>query len=434
MNERVKKVAQWIGFPVAALAVPTACGALITGGGALLGTAGALGAMALVALLVLAFVLWGPGLFMEVFTKSLDEGPYRVSERAQALHRKLFVADMHADALMWRRDLLRRDRRGHVDVPRLIEGNVALQIFTATTKAPVGMNLEATPDNLDMVTALCVFQRWPRATWGSLKERALYMGEKLHRFAEGSCGRLRILKSRADIEAYLVWREENPASTAGLLGIQGAHALEGDLGNVDLFFDAGFRLIGLTHFFDNEVGGSAHGIRRRGLTEFGADLVRAMEARGMIVDLAHAAPRLIDDVLALAAKPVMVSHTGVMGTLVTPRNLSDAHVQAIAECGGIIGIGYWSEVVGPGGVDAVVRAMQYAVDLVGTDAVGLGSDFDGFVPEPFDTSGLAVLTEALLNAGFSEDDTAKIMGGNLLRFLRRLWERPPGERSQNDSG
>src|SRR5690606_9614838 len=100
--------------------------------------------------------------------------------------------------------------------------------------------------------------------------------------------------------------------------------LEGRLENIDRMYDAGFRIMGLTHFFDNEVGGSAHGLEKGGLTPFGRRVIGRLEEKKMLVDLAHASRALIDDVLNMAERPVLVSHTGVEGTCPGPRNLTDA--------------------------------------------------------------------------------------------------------------
>ncbi len=182
-------------------------------------------------------------------------------------------------------------------------------------------------------------------------------------------------------------------------------------------YDAGFRIMGLTHFFDNEVGGSAHGLKKGGLTEFGRQVVPRLEEKKMLIDLAHASRPLIDDVLAIAKRPVIVSHTGVAGTCPGPRNLTDAHLRGIANTGGVIGIGYWDGAVCETSVDAIVKAMRYAADKVGVEHIALGSDFDGAVNAPFDTTGLAQLTQGLAKAGFSNQDIAAIMGGNVRRLL-----------------
>ena len=143
-----------------------------------------------------------------------------------------------------------------------------------------------------------------------------------------------------------------------------------------------------------------------------------MEALGIAVDLAHASEAVMDDVLEMATRPVVVSHTGVQATCDTPRNLSDRLLRRVAENGGVIGVGFWDTVVCDTEPAAIAGAIRHVVDLVGVDHVGLGSDFDGTVRVPFDATGLVQLTEALLEGGFSEEEIRQIMGGNVLRLLR----------------
>lgn len=351
------------------------------------------------------------------FNQTLNPPPYQVSERARSLHQKIFIADLHADSLMWGRDLLERGSWGHVDIPRLIEGNVALQAFTVVTKSPRGLNIESNDDRTDNITPLVIAQRWPMRTWWSLKERALYQARKLHDLAARSGGKLVVIKTAADLHQYLERKEQG--ITAGFLGIEGAHALDGDLANLDVLFEAGFRMMSPTHFFDNQLGGSAHGVNKGGLTEMGREMVRRMEAKRMIVDLAHASPQVISDVLALARRPVVVSHTGVKGTCDNTRNLSDEQIKGIAKTGGVIGIGFWETAVCGRDAKAIARAIRYTANVAGIEHIGLGSDFDGAIGAIFDTTGLATLTEALLAEGFSEGEIEKIMGGNVLRVLKQ---------------
>ena len=289
-------------------------------------------APALIVLLVVVLVWLSPQIIDALANRSRRHDPRPVSDDAARLHKRLWVADLHADALLWNRDLNRRHRRGHVDVPRLTSGNVSFQVFTIVSKVPLGVNFEKNSDKSDMVTALVMLQRWPLRTWFNLKERALYQAKKLHRFADASGGSLTIIKSVADLDG-LTTQEDQPR-VAGLLSIEGTQVLQGELANVDVMFDAGFRLIGLTHFFDTDVAGSAHGVHKGGVTPFGLEVLRRMEELGMIVDLAHASPATIDDVLAAATNPVIVSHTGVQGTHKSTRNLSDRHMQAVANRGG----------------------------------------------------------------------------------------------------
>jgi microsomal dipeptidase-like Zn-dependent dipeptidase len=374
-------------------------------------------ALALFLLLgVFMFVL--PGQVTKRANAVLAQAPYTPSDSALALHQRLEIVDLHCDALLWNRDLLERSKVGQVDVPRLIAGNVALEAFTIVSKVPFGLNMERNDGNSDMITVLAMAQRWPPRTWGSLKERALYQAEKLHEFAARSQGKLVLIKTAADLQSYFSRRQTDHNLTAGFLGIEGAQVLEGDLANIDTLFDAGFRMMAPTHFFDNDIAGSAHGVEKGGLTEKGKEMIRRMEAKRMLVDVAHASPQTIDDVLAIATKPVLVSHTGVKGTCDGPRNLSDDHVKRIAATGGVIGIAYFDAAVCTTDVRAIVKAIRYTADLAGVEHVGLGSDFDGAVSTPFDTADLVQLTEALMAAGFSETEIGLIMGGNVIRVLR----------------
>jgi microsomal dipeptidase-like Zn-dependent dipeptidase len=187
---------------------------------------------------------------------------------------------------------------------------------------------------------------------------------------------------------------------------------------VDVLARAGFRMMAPTHFFDTDLAGSAHGVTKGGLTDKGRDWLRAMEQRRLLIDVAHASPRTVDDVLALATRPVVVSHTGVKGTCDNTRNLSDAHLRAIARGGGVIGIGFWDTAVCGDDAHAIARAVAHAVSVAGIDHVGLGSDFDGAVTVPFDATGLPQVTQALIDQGLDDDQIAHVMGGNVFRLLR----------------
>ncbi len=360
----------------------------------------------------------GPPLLDAWFNPVEQAPPYPASDAALRLHRTLRVVDLHADPLLWKRDLLARNERGQVDLPRLLEGRVALQVFAAVTKSPWGQNYQRTEGDSDRITWLAVLQRWPMATWSSLAERALFQARKLAAAAERSGGSLVLVRSRADLETFLA--EPERARVAALLAIEGLHALEGELANLERFHAAGFRMMAPTHLFDNELGGAAAGVEKGGLTDFGRTVIPRLEQLGIVVDLAHASPRSIDDVLALATRPVVVSHTGVQATCPGPRNLSDAHVRAIAAGGGLIGIGFWDGAVCDTSPAAIARAIRHVRDLVGIGHVALGSDWDGTVRTRFDASGLVLLTEALLAEGFGEGEIRRVMGQNALELLGRL--------------
>jgi membrane dipeptidase len=346
-----------------------------------------------------------------------DPPPYRASDRARALHETLWVADLHADSLLWGRDLLERGTRGQVDVPRMREGNVALQVLAASTKTPRHLNLERNDDRSDDVILLALALGWPRATWRRLLPRALHLASRADDLAIRSGGAFRVIRTREDLDAYDAARRLDPALTAGLLAIEGAHALDGDPANVEVVADAGFRMMSPSHFFDTAFGGSAHGIEKGGLTDAGREMVRRMEARGMLVDVAHASAATVDDILAVARRPVVASHTGFRGVADNSRNLSDDHARGIAATGGLLGVGFWPTASGGDDAAAIARSIRYGVNVAGIDHVALGSDFDGAVRFPFDATGLVVLTDVLLDAGFADDEIGKVMGGNARRLL-----------------
>ncbi len=350
--------------------------------------------------------------------KLVNKPPYTASDAALKLHRELIIADLHADSLLWGRDLLARSKTyGHVDIPRLADGNVALQVFSLPTKSPHGLNIESNEDKNDDIFWLAIVEHWPPRTWNSLTERALYQARRLHQFASSSQGGFVVIESAADLSSYLD-RRRNRRLTAGLLSIEGAHALDGKLENLDVLYRAGYRMMSPSHFFDNDIGGSSAGVQKTGLTEKGREWVRQMEARHMIVDLAHASAKTREDVIAIASRPPIVSHTGVKGTCNNNRNLSDDQIQAIASKGGLIGIGYWDTATCGTDAQAIVKAMRYVSGRVGVEHVALGSDFDGAITAPFDTTGLPEITDAMLHAGYSEQEIRMIMGENVMKFLQ----------------
>lgn len=374
-------------------------------------------------ILLVGFFTFAPAYVERERNAVTPHDPWPVSSEAAALHDTLLVGDWHSDSLLWRRDLTRRANRGHVDLPRLIEGNVALQMFTAVTKSPRGQNYNRNAaDAPDNITLLAMGQRWPARTWDSLLERALYQAERLHGFEDKAPEMLQIIRTQADLDAVLARRATGEDVVGGLLGIEGAHPLEGDMANLDKLVNAGYRMIGLQHFFDNELGGSLHGTSDQGLTDFGRELVLEVAARPLIIDLAHSSPQVARDVLAITDVPLVVSHTGLHSACRVKRNFEDPLMKAIAETGGVIAIGYWADVTcdeSPAGVASVIRQ---AIAVLGEDHVSLGSDFDGSVRTGFDTSELAALTHALINEGVSEGQTRKVMGENMLRVLRNRLE------------
>ena len=373
----------------------------------------------LIGIAALLFFGFAPGMVERGLNHVTGPQPAAVSARAAALHRTLQIADMHADTLLWKRDFLDRASRGQVDLPRLEAGNVALQILSSVTKTPKNQNYDSNGGDTDNITGLAIAQAQPVRTWGSLLERSLWHAENLRR-AEAADDHLRTVRSQPDLARLLADRAKGNRVTGVTLSVEGLHNLEGKFENLDRLYAAGFRMAGFTHFFDNELAGSMHGLHKYGITPFGLKVLRAMEAKGMVVDVAHCSHTCVSDILRLAHRPVVSSHGGVQATCKVNRNLTDDEVRGVARTGGVIGIGYWDAAVCDNSPAGIVRAIAHVRDIVGIDHVGLGSDFDGAVSTRFDTTRLDAITQALIDAKFSDVDIAKVMGGNVLRLLAQV--------------
>jgi membrane dipeptidase len=391
-----------------------------------------LGVGALLLVAAIGFFGFLPG-YVEASMNKIDGKPLpKVSAEAVSLHKTLTIVDLHSDTLMWQRDVVQLADRGHMDLPRLQAGNVALQVFSSVSKTPKDQNYDSNGADSDNITLLAFAQMQPMRTWGSLVERSLWHANKLDQAVTNagknylkkisSVGALDdLVEARADRRRWTAQRNRKmiaKPSIGALLSIEGLQNLEGKAENLDRLYKAGFRMAGLTHFFDNELAGSMHGIKKGGLTPFGRDIIGRMEARGMIVDIAHCSHQCVTEVLAMATRPVVSSHGGVQATCKVNRNLSDEHIRGVAKTGGIIGIGYWDAAVCDTSPKAIAAAMKHVRDLVGIQFVALGSDYDGATTVRFDTSQLVQVTQALLNAGFTPDEIRAAMGGNAIRVLR----------------
>lgn len=327
------------------------------------------------------------------------------SDAAREIHAEHPAIDLHADTLMWSRwigyDVHKAHEPplpfaalgGHVDLPRMRQGGMGAQFFGLVT-LPLADRVKGMAriahEQIDVLDAQIAARP----------------------------GALRLVRTAAEIEQC---RAEG--AIAALLGIEGAHALEGDLENVCAFARRGVRYIGLLHFSANEAGFPAYGRGRsdaEGLTAWGFDLVERCEAEGVLVDLAHVNRLGFLDACRIARKPPIVSHTGVLGAFEHWRNIDDDQLRAVADKGGVVGVIFCPRFVGGDGLGPVVAHLKHIVDVVGEDAAALGSDWDGFIvpTAPLkDPRGLPLLTDALLEAGFSRGAIGKILRRNALRVL-----------------
>jgi len=378
-----------------------------------------LSAGSLIVVVVIVVFGFGPGYLEKGINQVIEHDAYVISDEARALHASLTLADLHSDTLLWNRDILERGTRGHVDVPRLVEGGVAIQVFSTVTKSPKALNYDKNTGDSDQITGATILQLWPVRTWGSLYERARYQAQRLAKAAKRSDGSLVFVRNRAELYSVLDARSKGETVTGGLMATEGSHALDGSLENIQNLYNEGFRMMGLHHFFDNKLGGSLHGVSQAGLNDFGREAVKEMNRLGIIIDVAHSSEAVVDEVLALSITPLVVSHTGMRGACDSARNISDEHMLRIAAGGGLIGIGYWDGAVCDATPAGVAKSIAYAVNLLGREYVALGSDYDGATSVYFDTSELSVLTQALIDEGLNENEIRAVMGGNQIRFFQR---------------
>jgi len=343
----------------------------------------------------------------------IQHDPYPVSDAAKALHADLLVADLHSDSLLWRRNPEKRWDRGHVDLPRLREGGVNIQVFSAVTKSPRGLNFDGNDaDAPDDITLLAKAQLWPMRTWDSIYERAAFQAQRLEKIEKRTQNKLVIARTKSDLE-------QPDGMLITLLLTEGAHPLEGKLENIERLYDEGYRAMGLQHFFDNELGGSMHGRSQAGLTDFGRQAVLDMERHKIMIDVAHSSRQTVRDVLDTVKAPIFISHGGTISGCpkTANRNLPDDTLKEIAARGGILGVGYFDGAICDISPKGIAKEIIHAVSLLGEDSVALGSDYDGTVTTLLDTSELAAITHELLAQGMAEPQIRKVMGENVLRFF-----------------
>ena len=279
------------------------------------------------------------------------------------------LADGHADSLMWNRDLTARLRKGQLDFPRLAEAGVRIQCFTVVTRGyPV----------VDGMRAFGALRGWPAAARRGPWARALFQLDRMHALCDRAEGAVRIAGTSAELEDNLAY-----GRISAVLGVEGAQALEGRPERVSELRARGVRFMSLTHLSNNELGGSSSPLMGdRPLTPLGREVVDAMAAARLSVDVAHASHRTFRDLAAHRAARLFCSHTGVNGAARSWRNLEDAELRVLAERGGVVGILFATIYLGGREIDDVVRHLEHALDVCGEDAVALGSDFDGIVPLP----------------------------------------------------
>lgn len=332
-----------------------------------------------------------------------------MEERVCQLHRDAIVVDTHCDTLL--RVLGRRSYRasespyrlrdrhseGHIDLPRLKDGGVDVQFFAAYIEP---------------------FYKPDR----SLK-RAMQIFDAFFTELEDNKDQMLQATCVADIMAA-----KEQGKVAAVLAIEGGEALEGDLGVLRVFHRLGVRSIGLTWNERNDIADGVGDCRSQGgLSVFGAALIKEMNRLGILVDVSHLSDPGFWDVIELSQQPIIASHSNARAICNHRRNLNDDQIKALAQNGGVMGMNFSASFVKEGGdatLDDLLDHIDHIVQLVGPKHVGLGSDFDGISATPqglTDVSTMPLITEGLVQRGYSEEHIRLILGGNYMRVFQQVW-------------
>lgn len=369
----------------------------------------------------------------------------------QDIHNQAILVDSHNDVLLQTMEkgvILDQDLTGitHADLDRLKQGGVDVQFFSV----------------------------WCDGNQTNPFKYALVEMDSLNAIANRNPDKIiEVANSKEMMEAV------NEHKIAAFFGVEGGHMIENDLAKLDSLFARGTRYMTLT--WNNSTswatsaadetaleGGALNSEGRKGLSGFGKQIVNRMNTLGMMVDISHVGEQTFWDVIATTTKPVIASHSSVHAICPVPRNLKDDQIKAIAKNGGVVQINFYSGFISPeyeekrdvfllnhrsendsllaSGINIYVaeellfakytdevqsfrptleQLMQHIVhviDLVGVDYVGLGSDFDGIPSAPIgldDVTTYPIITNALVEKGYSTEAINKILGGNLIRVLEK---------------
>lgn len=319
------------------------------------------------------------------------------------IHQKSLVVDLHCDSILdhieGRRDIS-QSTGGHVDLPKLSAGGVKAQVFA-------------------------IFPHPQRLKSGEYESFVLGAIGAIRRLCQRHSNRLGLALSPQGLK-----RITAQGRIAVVIGVEGGHALEGDLKQLYRFYRAGVRIFTLTWCNSNALADASWDKTRphNGLSKLGREAIRIMNRLGMLIDLSHSAETSFYQALELSSSPVIASHSGVYALRHHNRNLKNEQLKRLAQKGGMMG-----QVFFPGflhycpkraSIRDVLRAIDYVVQRFGTDIVGLGSDFDGFsgrLQGLEDASRIPEITSGLVGMGYVEPDIQKILGLNFLRVWQQVW-------------
>ena len=376
------------------------------------------------AALLVAFV--GAGLYMtgqsyRLANRVVTPPPYTADSSISDFHDSMFIADMHSDTFTFVDSFMERKDYAHLDYYRAMDGGFNLLTMAIATEVPFSM-VRRKPGGVErggnLIQIGSIGGLEPLPNWYSRYARGTWVADNVARVVAENPEQLMLVTTRQDLQALLDNHERGKSQRIGfLLAIEGAHALDNDLQRLDDFYERGVRILSITHAFDNEYGGSSEGVERYGITAEGERLLDRARELGIIIDIAHASPTLVNDILDRSSAPVVYSHGGITGTCDVDRNLPEPLLNRIRSNGGLIAIGFWTRVLCGDDIADIAATMRYVADRIGVEHLALGSDFDGGVTTITDAAGLPLLTDALFDAGFSDNEIRRIMGGNYAQLL-----------------
>lgn len=337
----------------------------------------------------------GFGLSLILLTTSLAVSA-ALSPAVLSLHTTATVVDLHSDSLLdvqaGKRNLAVRSSVGHIDLPRLRDGGVDVQVFAVFIHPnEAGRGFARASELLDAFDRLAAAHRDVLARATSVEEI-----DGLVR-----AGRL-----------------------AAVLSVENGSALENDPDRLPRLYARGVRIMSLTWNSSNALADGALEERHGGLTPLGRQVLARMQQLGIVIDVSHLSQRSFRDVLAATTGPLLATHSNAAGLTPQARNLTDEQLRALARRGGAVGVNFYPSFTGGASLQHVLNHIDYLVKTMGVDHIALGSDFDGFtqrVEGLEDVSKLPNLTAGLVARGYREEDIKKILGGNALRVFKQVW-------------
>lgn len=372
-----------------------------------------------------------------------SRSPIVLTPETLRLHRECLVFDGHND-LPWQMrkvagssfdqaDIAVRQDRLHTDIPRLRQGGLGAQFWSAYAPADTRAQRQSAHYVLEQI-------------------------DLIHRMVKRYPETFELARSSDDVE-----RIRSEGRIASLIGVEGGHAIENSLALLRLYHSLGVRYMTLTHSDTLDWADAAtDDPRSNGLSAFGEEVVRTMNELGMLVDISHVSVATMEDALRISQAPVIASHSSAYKIAPHPRNVPDSVLRLIAENGGVVMVNYYSGFVvpesarrmarmfdvrrelrekygddeeyeravdrwrkanpiEPGTIHDVLDHIEHIIRVAGVDHVGIGSDYDGVstLPDQLeDVSTYPLITQGLLDRGHSINHVRRILGGNVLRVLR----------------